>query len=147
MRISLFFLIIFSWGCKSDPKPIYFGEEICHYCKMTIVDKQHAAQAMTSKGKVYNFDAIECMVNLKAQNEKLKFEKFLVCDFDRPGEMILADSSIFLISESIPSPMGAFLSAFSSKEITLKKSKSDKDLILNWAELNQRFLRLNPESN
>ena len=31
---------------------------------MTIVDRQHAAEAVTSKGKVFKFDAIECMVCL-----------------------------------------------------------------------------------
>lgn len=30
---------------------------------MTIVDKQHAAQVVTKKGKAYSFDAIECMVH------------------------------------------------------------------------------------
>ena len=30
---------------------------------MTIVDKLHAAEIVTKKGKVYKFDATECMIN------------------------------------------------------------------------------------
>ena len=30
---------------------------------MTIVDKVHAAEIVTQKGKVYKFDATECMIN------------------------------------------------------------------------------------
>jgi copper chaperone NosL len=30
---------------------------------MTIVDKQHAAQFVNDKGKTYNFDAAECLIN------------------------------------------------------------------------------------
>ena len=29
---------------------------------MTIVDNKHSAELVTTKGKVYKFDAIECMI-------------------------------------------------------------------------------------
>jgi len=39
----------------------------------------------------------------------------LVNDYSNPGELIAAETATFLISEGVPSPMGAFLSAFSDK--------------------------------
>ena len=79
---------------------------------MTVVDQQHAAEAVTSKGKIYMFDAIECMVHFLAENEKQAFAYTLVNDYTQPGILFPADECTFLISKGIPSPMGAFLSAF-----------------------------------
>ena len=59
--ILLIALLVFS--CNSSPQPIDYGNDGCHFCKMTIVDKVHAAEIVTKKGKVYKFDATECMVN------------------------------------------------------------------------------------
>ena len=50
-------------ACTVAPVPINFGSDGCHFCKMTIVDKQHAAELVTSKGKAYKYDAIECMID------------------------------------------------------------------------------------
>ena len=50
-------------GCEVSPQPIDYGNEVCDFCKMTIVDTQHATEIVTKKGKTYKFDASECMVN------------------------------------------------------------------------------------
>jgi len=36
-------------GCKVEPEPINYGKDQCHFCKMNIVDKQHAAQSSTQQ--------------------------------------------------------------------------------------------------
>ncbi len=143
---KLFFTVLvgFTIACTGGPEPIYFGEQACHYCKMTIVDKQHAAQAISNKGKVYNFDAIECMVNLEL-SEDLELHEFRVCNYEDPGMLISVDTSFFLISKNIPSPMGAFLSAFGSKEMAMAKSSSNEDIILNWEQLKGRFKSYLPD--
>jgi len=38
----------------------------------------------------------------------------LVANYNQPGEMISAENSAYLISENLPSPMGANLTAFAS---------------------------------
>ncbi|MCB0620489.1 MAG: hypothetical protein KDC41_17650, partial [Saprospiraceae bacterium] len=48
-------------ACRPAPQPIEYGSDLCDYCKMTIVDRQHAAEAVTGKGRAYRFDAIECL--------------------------------------------------------------------------------------
>lgn len=112
-------------ACKPTPKDIEYGYDMCHYCKMTIVDQQHAAEAVTSKGKAFMFDAIECMINFEAGQPETDFALLLVCDYARPGSWIDARQGSFLISPAVPSPMGAFLSAFESK-LAAEQLQSDK---------------------
>ncbi len=103
-------------ACSPSPKPIHYGEAMCHWCKMTIVDQQHAAEAVTRKGKVYQFDAIECLVQyLDELGNDDQFAWLLVNDFNRPGKLIDAQTATYLVSAQIPSPMGAFLSAFATR--------------------------------
>ena len=83
---------------------------------MTIVDRQHAAEAVTDKGKAYKFDAIECLANYLGEQPEVNFAFLLVNDYADPGELIPAASSHYLISPAIPSPMGAFLSALETEE-------------------------------
>ena len=117
-------------ACNTKPQPIEYGKDGCHYCTMTIVDRQHASQFVTSKGKAYKFDAIECMVNALNENDNGSYAHTLVSDFDNPGQLIDAQDASFLISKDIPSPMGAFLSAFTSKEAAQKNAKG-----VNWGHL------------
>jgi copper chaperone NosL len=127
------------YGCSIGPKPIDYGHVGCHYCSMTIVDKQHAAQMVTKKGKVYNFDAVECMMNqLKEFNEN-EVALFLANDFDRPGELTDATKATYLISENIPSPMGAFLSAFSEEQAAKNTLAANGGELLNWNELKKQY--------
>jgi len=128
-------------SCTVGPKPIDYGHVGCHYCSMTIVDKQHAAQLVTQKGKAFNFDAIECMLNHLKDGDESTMALFLVNDFDRPGELVDAQKATYLISENIPSPMGEYLSAFASKEAaTYTRNMQDGDLFT-WEEIKKRFQR------
>lgn len=83
---------------------------------MTIVDKQHAAELVSAKGKVFKYDAIECMINDLKKKKDLEIGLLFVNDYASPGTLIDAKIATFLISEQIKSPMGAFLSAFEKKK-------------------------------
>jgi len=122
-------------SCNVSPKPIDYGNDGCHYCKMTIVDKLHAAEIVTTKGKVYKFDATECMINFMDEFETSEIELYLSNNYTEPGELIDATKATFLISKNVPSPMGAFLSAF-KEETEAKQVQSEKDgTLYNWEEL------------
>ncbi len=136
---GLFVLIFISTNCKPEPKPIAFGEELCSSCTMTIVDKQHAAQLVTKKGKVFSFDAIECMLGSDQFAEKEKIALFLCNDFSAPGEMIDATKATFLISEAVPSPMGANLSGFASLNKAKNIAAEHPAEFLTWEELQDKF--------
>ena len=86
--IYILLMTVLFTSCEVGPEPIRYGEEGCQYCKMTIVDKQHASELVTTKGKVYKFDAIECMINFKSENPSKDFELELVNDYKNPGQLI-----------------------------------------------------------
>lgn len=135
--VSLFLFIIAS--CEVSPKPIHYGSDGCHFCSMTIVDKQHAAEIVTKKGKAFKFDAVECMVNHLKDLDMASVELFMVNDFKEPGELIDAKKATFLISNEIPSPMGEYLSAFNSKEEAENIESENNGKLYAWDELLTRF--------
>ncbi|WP_282055356.1 nitrous oxide reductase accessory protein NosL [Maribacter luteus] len=139
-RFFLFVIVLFSMiSCTVGPKPIDYGADGCHFCSMTIVDRQHAAEIVTKKGKAFKFDAVECMMNHLKDLDITTIELFLVNDYQNPGELINAQEATFLISESIPSPMGEYLSAFSSREAAEQIETENKGQLYSWEELKARF--------
>ncbi len=133
--IILFFII----SCKVEPQKIEYGKDQCSYCKMNIVDKTHSAQYVTKKGKQFKFDAIECMVNDISDKNSNDIAHFLVADYGNPGTMIDALNSTYLISKAIKSPMGANLSAFSTKNNALELQKEFGGQIFTWELLRKKL--------
>jgi copper chaperone NosL len=99
-------------ACSPSPKPITYGTDKCDFCRMTIVDPQFAAELVTEKGRVYKFDAIECMGMYRLEEPGTGFAFLLVNDYLRAGTLQPVTDCTFLISPELPSPMGANLSAF-----------------------------------
>ncbi|UAB74131.1 MULTISPECIES: nitrous oxide reductase accessory protein NosL [Mesoflavibacter] len=132
-------LLLLVFSCNVSPKPIDYGSDGCHFCKMTIVDKVHAAEIVTKKGKVYMFDATECMINFRKDFDTSEIELYLSNNYTEPEALIDATEATFLISKNIPSPMGAFLSAFKN-EADAKEFQAEKggDLYT-WEELLAKF--------
>jgi copper chaperone NosL len=137
--LTALWLIALLSACKPEAKPIEYGSDVCEFCKMTIVDKQHAAELVTSKGKVFKFDAIECMVDYRRQNTDAEYALILVNDYLDPGSLIDAGMSTFLISQAIPSPMGAYLSAFKETDAAAKIQAEKGGTLYNWDELIHYF--------
>jgi copper chaperone NosL len=134
-------LLVFVFSCDVKPQEIAYGSDACHFCKMTIVDTKHAAQLVTEKGKSFKYDAIECMLNHLNEWDQAPVKYYLVTDYANPKVLIDASSANYLMSEAIPSPMGANLTAFENpivREQTIQKSGGD---ILNWEQLQQGFIK------
>jgi len=132
-------LLCLLFSCKVAPEQINYGNDACHFCKMTIVDQQHAAQYVTKKGKQFKFDAIECMVNEISEKEIEKIAIFLVSDYKEPGQMTSALDATYLISKEIKSPMGANLSAFESAQIANKTKDENGGALYSWIQLREKF--------
>lgn len=137
--LILAILSISLYSCSISPEPITYGKDGCAYCQMTIVDKQHAAEIVTDKGKAFKFDAIECMLNYNNENQEQTVALFLINDFKGSGDLIDAQKATYLISENIPSPMGAFLSGFESAEKANEVQKDKGGELYNWDDLMQHF--------
>lgn len=102
---------------------------------MTIVDQQHAAQAVTKKGKQFKYDSIECMVNeFTRTGQEAKMGILLVSSFGQ-SKMVPALDAVYLISPGIESPMGANLSAFERKDAALAAQKEHQGEIYSWQAL------------
>ncbi|MDD7887949.1 nitrous oxide reductase accessory protein NosL [Flavivirga sp. 57AJ16] len=128
-------LLLLCYGCNVKPQAIDYGNDGCHFCKMTIVDKVHAAEIVTKKGKTYKFDATECMINFIKDFNTSEIQLYLSNNYKEPEVLIDATQATFLISKNIPSPMGAFLSAFKSKDDAKKTQKKKGGTLYNWEEL------------
>ncbi len=126
-------------SCTIKPEPIAYGSDGCHFCSMTIVDKQHAAQIVTSKGKTFKFDAAECMMNYLRDMNIAEVALYLTNTYDRPGELVDATKATYLISKNIPSPMGEFLTAFDSEESAKNVQSESQGQLFTWQELKNRF--------
>ena len=136
--LTLALLILF-YSCNVSPKPIEYGSDGCHFCSMTIVDKVHAAEIVTKKGKVYKFDATECMINFMKDFDTSEIKLYLSNNYTEPEALIDATKASYLISENIPSPMGAFLSDFKHKADSEKFQSEKGGDLYTWETLLVKF--------
>lgn len=131
-QIFVCFLALIIYACNpSGPEPINFGKDQCHYCKMTIANPNYGAELITDKGRIFKYDATECMVN-HIKEESPAYQELFTIAYDDPKQLYKVDSLYFLISSDFRSPMGANLAAFSKKNEIESKYK---DQLLNWEQL------------
>ncbi len=127
-------------SCAIEQSPIDYGKDACYFCKMNIVDRQHAAEIVTDKGKPYKYDAIECMMqDIKERERQFEVALYLITDYSEPGKLIDAAKATYLISEKLPSPMGANLTGFAKKEDAIKTQTEKDGNIYSWNELKELF--------
>lgn len=118
-------LLIFLVGCNDGPVPIRFGQDNCDQCKMIIMDKNFGGELISSKGKIYRFDDLRCIVDFinSGKADKATSEiYFLVYNGD--GSFIKSDSALLMKSDAFRSPMGGNTAAFkdaASREEIMKK--------------------------
>lgn len=138
-RIVVLLFLLLASSCNVGPKPIDYGTDGCHFCRMTIVDRQHAAEIVTDKGKVFKFDSSECMMNHLKDIDQKQVALYLVNDYNQPGELIDATEATYLISDRIPSPMGEFLTAFKTEQAAVDALMTYDGDLLTWEQLKLRF--------
>ena len=100
--ISIFSIVLLS--CSSEPREIDYGKENCHFCSMTIMDKQFGSESITKKGKIFTFCSIECMLwdyETEKSAKKTDFEMLLAKDFISPSTFINVNELFFVVSKDI----------------------------------------------
>jgi len=129
VRYLLFIaLTVLFTSCSNDkPVPINTRQDNCAFCKMGITNMQFASELITSKGKVYKFDSIECMASYYEEHKKsyTKAPKLWVHDFLHPDKWMSIQNAVFIKSDKIHSPMGMDLIAV----------KNDSE----WKNIKQQF--------
>ena len=136
MKSIYFLLMVLAFSsCSTDPKPIQYGVDACDFCEMTIVNGTFAARAVSTKGKQFKYDAIECMLN-DLQQKDIEMAVKQVANYNEPGEMLDVGKVIFIINDSINSPMGAHLAALEKESHTTNIPDG-----LSWDKLWNLFLQ------
>lgn len=141
MKFIVGIVLISLFSCTAEPEPLQYGQDACHTCKMTLMDKKFGAELVSSKGKVYKFDDVNCMMTFYNSGEidTRDFAHRLVTDFSRPGSLIEANDAFYLKSPGIKSPMASQIAAFQEKENMEKVKKDLKGIYLVWGELVTQF--------
>lgn len=132
--LVLFFPVLLLLSCGVKPEPIVFGKDFCTYCKMSIVDPKFGAELVTTKGKVFKFDALECMVPFKKTQASEDWAYTLGIAYDQPEQLVPVDSLQFVVSDKYNSPMGANLAGFK----TLDPQDGDQK-IYDWSRLQEHL--------
>ncbi len=139
--IFLISAIVLLNSCEVGLESIRYGEDQCHYCKMLISDPKFGSELVTEKGKVFKFDAAECMASYlkteKAQQANYAFIAAIA--YDTPGQLHNVNELSFLVSQEIPSPMGAFLSAYTTYQEAQLKRKKHQGTLYTWKEFDKQF--------
>lgn len=118
MNKFIFALLMLGFmACSSGPQEINYGSDKCDFCSMGIADKPFGTELVSDKGKAYKFDSTECMLNYLGKNEDKTFTHYLTATMDQPGTLQDARQAYYLVSENLPSPMGANISAYTTKAL------------------------------
>ncbi|QOI95963.1 MAG: nitrous oxide reductase accessory protein NosL [Flammeovirgaceae bacterium] len=144
MRVEVLAVIgaVVITACSVKPEPINYGQDNCHLCKMTIMDKKFGAEVVTTKGKVFKFDDVNCMVNFLNSGylEERDVAFRLVTDYSQPGKLIAADEAFFIKSPDIRSPMAGQVASFETDERKNEfKKQWSNSIYLTWGELTTQY--------
>ena len=136
-RLSLVVALVLLAGCEPEPRAIRYGEDVGAHCKMTVSDARFGSELVTTTGKVYVFDAVECLANYMVAHPELadQTHSLWVTAYDAPGELIPLDSAFFIHSPDVQSPMSGGLAAFgpgTSPEDAVRQLGGE---VLAWADV------------
>lgn len=137
MLIAPILLIGFSSCGNKKPEDINLNTDKCSNCGMTITDLKFAAELITSKGRIYKFDDILCMMKYTKDNkEKTVSSVFYISEFIGDNHFIPAETAVFVKGENIKSPMGGHSAAFSNKDSADTFASKFEAQTTNWETLN-----------
>jgi copper chaperone NosL len=114
--LPIFALLTLISACNHGPQPINVNSDNCDYCRMMISDKEFASQVLNKQGRSFKFDSVECMAAYDLSNEGDDVvNSRWVPNFLNTDEWLEATSAFYLHSETLRSPMGMYLSAYSNR--------------------------------
>ena len=126
---------ILASACSSDPRPIAYDADGCAYCLMQISDARFGAELITTKGKVYTFDSIECLLQFHRQASNAgDVRSVWVSDYRHPGTLISALTATYVQLGAGRSPMGRGLLAVAS-ESDARLVTGSASTVKRWADL------------
>lgn len=134
MRPLILLTLLLISACSPEPKPIQYGQDTCAHCRMVITDQRYGTELVTSKGKTYTFDSIECLAAY-VQEHKDEVQSLWVTDFQHPSGLMPVEKAFFLHSDELRSPMGLNLTAFGDQITPASVLNSFRGSVLSWDEV------------
>lgn len=138
-RIFLLYLtgLLLLSSCSSGPEPFAFGKDLCHTCKMGIIDPKFGAELITKKGKIYKFDDVSCLNHYLRSNaiEQNEISQLLVINFEKENDFLPLEKAVFILGPAIKSPMGGNAAAFTDRAAAEKMNTRLQGELLNWKEV------------
>ena len=133
----LLIMILLSCGAK-EADPIKLSVDGCEFCKMKISDGKFGAELITTKGRVYKFDDMHCMLGYHKENQNMKVKSFYIHDFNQINVLIPAETAFYAKGSSINSPMHGNIIATKTKEEAEKLAKEYQANLLSWNEISNK---------
>ena len=137
--LSIFALLVFLASCSADPRPIAYGQDGCHHCKMTLMDPKFGAELVTEKGKVFVFDDVNCMLQYMDSVNDEVYKHILVTDYLNPGVLLDANVAFYLKSDQFKTPMASQIVAFPDYDKMNEFKQKSGGVYLAWGELTTQF--------
>lgn len=123
MRYILFvLLLLITVACSTRPEPLKVGKDVCSFCKMPVADTKFGAELITSKGRIYKYDDVICMINWlrKDDNNKIIVSRKLIAIYNNNGELIDVENAVMVMNDKIRSPMNSGIAGFKTSDEALK---------------------------
>jgi copper chaperone NosL len=116
---------------------VSYDSSRCSYCKMLIQETTFGAELETDSGRVYVFDATECLAAYLVDRKisALDVKKLWSVDYAKPGTLIDADSAVYIHSDKLLSPMSMNVAAFGSQAEAARVLNTTGGEILSWNEV------------
>lgn len=136
LTFTIFTAFIMLSACtSSEPEAIRLNKDNCDYCKMTIADLHFASELITDKGKTYKFDDVSCMINYCKEFNPSKDARLYVSDYMAPTQFLEVKKAVLAKGESVASPMGGNVAAFSNQQAAQTFAQEKNASIVQWSEL------------
>ena len=135
--LIVLFLFVFLSSCNAQPEKFKYGTDNCHACKMGVMDPKFGAEIITTKGKVYKFDDIICMIRFLKSGalKETEIKQNVIINFNKENDFIDAKKAVFLAAEDLKSPMGSNTAAFTTEnEASAVKDKMQGQL-MKWDDI------------
>lgn len=115
--VALFFLTssIFVSCQNKEFESIKLNVDQCAFCKMSIADGKFGSELITTKGRIYKFDDISCLVGYVHENNT-EVQSHFVNQYTSDNLLIPAETAFYLKDGNISSPMRGNIAAFTTQE-------------------------------
>lgn len=103
-------------ACKTpSPRALAYDQENCSHCHMTLADRRFGAELVFRTGRVLPFDDTGCLITFLETDSVAAagVHSIQVADFLAPHALLDATTAMFLVSDSIHTPMDYHIAALS----------------------------------